>query len=251
MDAFGGLQASKWAGASFGMAITETLLAEVKAELGPNAPAVWGVAPMGVETDQFRRSRPYEPYRGTGRFRIFSCGRLNPAKGHDILIRAVAILRDRALPAELRIAGGDDRADLETHKALESLAAELGVRDAVTLLGPVPESTIVEELDRAHAFALATLTEGLGVATMEAMAFGLPAVSTRVGGVPELITSGVDGLLVEAGSVPALAEALETLARDPDLAERLGRAARQKIEAGFSPDRSAQLLLDLVRSTAG
>ena len=249
LDDFGGLQRSKWGHASFGVAITNVLLAAVKAELGPAAPAVWGVAPMGVETDRYRRSRPYEPYRGTGRFRVFSCGRLNPAKGHHVLIRAVAALADRGLPVELRIAGGDDHPDLGTQRALDALVAELGLGDAVTLLGPVPEATVTAELDRAHAFALATLAEGMGVSTMEAMAFGLPCVSSRVGGVPELIDSGVDGLLVEPGSVAALAGALETLIRDPGLAERLGRAAREEIEASFQPTRSAALLLELIAST--
>jgi colanic acid/amylovoran biosynthesis glycosyltransferase len=97
-------------------------------------------------------------------------------------------------------------------------------------------------LQAAHVFALASHEEALGVATMEAMAMSVPVVVTRVGGVPELVTDGVEGLLVPPRDPAALAAAVAHVLRDADLAERMGRAGRTKVEKAFHSRLSAERL---------
>jgi glycosyltransferase involved in cell wall biosynthesis len=242
---FGGMQREKWRGAAFGTCITEALFADVAADLGDAQPPVWGIAPMGLDVDTYRRREPYEPHRGSGVFRLFSCGRLNPSKGHDVLIRAVGELRDRGRPVELHIGGADDRLDGSYRAELETLVRDLGLDREVTFLGAVRQDQVMAELEAAHAFALASWTEGAGVVIMEAMAFELPVVATDVGGVPEVVERDSEGLLVPAGDAAALADALEVVMDDPERAREMGRRGRAKIEQDFRAERSAELLVRL------
>jgi glycosyltransferase involved in cell wall biosynthesis len=247
----GGNQRAKWRRASFGIAITDTMRADIRRELGDAAPALFEIAPMGVDFDFFRREAPYQPWEpGAGAFRIFSCGRLNPAKGYGDLIRAVADLAAQGVRATLSIAGPDLTPDQGHLRAFEALAKSLGVREHVVFLGGAAEERIRAELEKAHAFALASWEEGLGVATMEAMAMEVPAVATRVGGVPELIDSGEHGLLVPAHDPAALATALRRLRDDPALCKCLGQAGRARVTARYDTRRSARVLLDLVSRVA-
>jgi glycosyltransferase involved in cell wall biosynthesis len=124
----------------------------------------------------------------------------------------------------------------------------------VTLLGALPEVRVREELERAHVFALASHQEALGVATMEAMAMELPVVVSRVGGVPELVRQGVDGLLVPAQDPSALAAAITTVLTDPELATALGRSGAVRVRESFHSGVSAQRLaerLGALRSESG
>lgn len=244
---FGGMQREKWRGAAFGTCITEALFADVSAELGDAQPPVWGIAPMGLDVDTYRRHTPYEPYRGSGGLRLFSCGRLNPSKGHDVLIRAVAELRDRGRAVRLRIGGADDRLDGSYEAELAALVRELRLQEEVTLLGAVRQDQVMAELEVAHAFALASWTEGAGVVIMEAMAFALPVVATDVGGVPEVVERDIEGLLVPAGDPVAIADALEVVMDDPERAGDMGRRGRVKAERDFRSERSAELLVRLTR----
>jgi glycosyltransferase involved in cell wall biosynthesis len=90
------------------------------------------------------------------------------------------------------------------------------------------------------------LQEALGVAIMEAMAMQMPVVATRVGGVAELVSDGVDGILVPPGDSDALAQALAALARRLQLALRVGAAGRRKVAEGFSSRSSASVIAALV-----
>ncbi len=243
----GGNQRNKWRRAAFGIAITDILRRTLRDDLGDAAPAEIAVAPMGVEVDRFVRSRPYAAHDGAATFRVFSCGRLTPDKGHEYLVRAVAKLRDQGVDVSLRIAGVDYVPGDANKRALEELIASLAVGDRVTLLGGIDEARVRAELEQAHAFALASLAEPLGVATMEAMAMQVPPVVTDAGGVPELVTSGVHGLLVPPRDADALAAALRTLRDDPALCKRLGDAGRARVAAEFHTRRSAEVLVSLVR----
>src|SRR4029078_9798907 len=129
--------------------------------------------------------------------RLFTCGRLNPCKGHDDAVKAVAKLREQGIEAQLHIAGEDDTGG-GMRRLLEQLKTELRLADAVVLLGAVSEDVIRKGLSDAHAFARRGVEEPLGVAIMEAMAMRVPVVVTGAGGVPELVDDGVDGLLVPA-----------------------------------------------------
>lgn len=244
---YGPNQATKWAHAAFSIVITNELNGEVRRALGAALPRHIAVAPMGVDAEEFRRATPYSTWSGQEAFRLFSCGRLNPSKGHDVLLAAVAtMLRDGA-DVELTIAGEDESGGAGYHRELERLIDRHGLQHHVRLLGAVPACRIRQELDRSHAFALASHAEPLGVAIMEAMCMGVPVVATAAGGVPELVLDGT-GLLVSPGNPEELACALTRLMTDPKLSEALGDAGRVRATAAFGHRRSAQVLAELVHS---
>jgi colanic acid/amylovoran biosynthesis glycosyltransferase len=251
LDEVGPNQAEKWRHASFAIAVSRTLLKEAQQTLCGALPARIDTAPMGVDVETFCRTRGYVPWNGEGAFRIFSCGRLNPGKGHGDLIAAVALLRARGIDAHLRIAGEDRDGGTGYRKTLENEIAAHGLDDVVVLLGAMPEESVRRELEAAHVFALASVNEALGVATMEAMACCMPVVVTRVGGVPELVTDGQDGLLAQSQSPDDVADKLATVACNPDLALRFGEAARRKIRADFHDGRSAETLVRMLAEVPG
>jgi glycosyltransferase involved in cell wall biosynthesis len=238
---YGPNQAMKWRHAAFGIVITRRLLGELQAALPGLSPDGIAVAPMGVDVHRLHRKRPYAPWTGTGPFTIFSCGRLNPCKGHDDLIRAVALLRAGGIEATLSIAGADD-SDGSYHAELTALIDRLSLGEAVHLLGAVAEDEVIGHLEAAHAFSLASLHEPLGVAIMEAMSMELPVVVTEGGGVRELVTDSRDGILVEARNPEALAAGLHRLATHPETALALAAAARQRVVESFQSTQSALTL---------
>lgn len=167
--------------------------------------------------------------------RFVAVGRLVPKKGYVYLVEAARVLEDRSVPFEVTIIGGGPGREL-----LEERIAALDVGDRVKLLGPMPQEKLLPLLEEADCFVLPCVTaedgdkDGIPVSLMEAMAFGIPCVSTSLSGIPELIAHEDEGLLVPEKDAGALADALERLARDPALRERLGVAGRKKVEAGFS-----------------
>jgi glycosyltransferase involved in cell wall biosynthesis len=246
LGACGGNQRQKWRHASFALVVARELLPGVRAAVGDALPPKIEVVPMGIDPRFFARASPYQPFRGEGEFRIFSCARLHPAKGHAFLLQALALLVRKGVAARLEIAGEDAAGGLGYRRELASLIDASGLVSRVRVLGAVPEERVRERLAACHAFCLPSLHEAFSVATMEAMAMQVPVVATRVGGMGELVSDGSDGLLVPAGDAEALAGALARLARDPELAERLGAAARPKILARFSSAESARVLAALV-----
>lgn len=152
-------------------------------------------------------------------------GRMVPLKGVDTLLRAMAlVVRDR--PAfRLEVAG-----DGESLPALKKLAEDLGVDRNVQFLGEVRD--VAGLLARASLFVLPSLSEGISLTLLEAMARGLPVVATRVGGTPEVVAEGVTGLLVPPGAPAELAEAMRRLWRDPRGC-RMGLLGRQRVERHF------------------
>ncbi len=250
LEHYGPNQREKWRYSRFALVITQKLLQQVHTELAGRLPPAVEIAPMGVELHRFVRASPYTPWTGEGPLRLFTCGRLNPCKGHADLIEAVGLLRERGIDARLEIAGEDEAGGATYHRELDALIARKGLGDVVKLLGAVSEERVRAGLESAHVFSLASLEEPLGVAIMEAMAMRLPVVVTGAGGVPELVDDGVDGLLVPPEAPTVLADKLEAVARDAARAERLGEAGRGKVERAFSSERSAELLAQLLQRTA-
>lgn len=238
---YGANQAMKWRHAAFGIVITNRLFGELHAAITDLQPGKVDIAPMGVDIDRFRRSRPYSPWRGAGPFRIFSCGRLNPCKGHDDLIRAVALLRAAGMEATLSIAGADDTNGWYQTE-LTALIEQLNLHSAVTLLGATAEGDVIRHLEASHAFSLASLGEPLGVAIMEAMSMELPVVVTKGGGVQELVTHSRDGILVEVRNPEDVAKGLQLVASRPETALALAQAARQRVANSFQSTESARAL---------
>jgi glycosyltransferase involved in cell wall biosynthesis len=164
---------------------------------------------------------------GENAFVVCGAGRLSEEKGFDHLIEALTDPRLRGRAVELVLAGeGPERG------ALERLIAARGLRDRVHLLGHRDDLPGV--LRAADAFVLASLHEGMSNALMEAMALGLPCVTTPVGGVDELVGRDECGLVVEAGAPGPLADALGRLLDDPALGRRLGAAARERMATSFT-----------------
>jgi glycosyltransferase involved in cell wall biosynthesis len=242
IEDYGGNQKVKWHGASFSCVITRRLQNQVEDVLGPDVAHNTILAPMGVDAESFQRQGPYKgPSRR--RVRLFSCGRLHPCKGHDVLIRTVELLVRRGLAVELRIAGRADEATPGHVEELEALIRRGGLEETIKMLGAIGEHEVKNELEAAEIFTLASKHEPLGVAYMEAMAMSMPVIGTRAGGVSELITDGVEGRLVPPGDPDALAEAVEELADSPEKCAAMGVAGRETVQAKFGIERRVERLL--------
>jgi glycosyltransferase involved in cell wall biosynthesis len=162
-----------------------------------------------------------------GRLVVGAVGRLSREKGFDLLIRAVDRLLKGGLDVDLVIAGeGDERA------GLEALITELGLGERVRLLGYCPDTCgLYQALD---VFALSSHREGLPNVLLEAMAMQVPVVATCIAGIPRLIQSGENGVLVESGNLEELTGALRDLLHDPSRRRRLAETGRKTIENGYS-----------------
>ena len=167
---------------------------------------------------------------GSGAFTIVCVARLAPIKGHRWLLQALALLRRERPEVRLVLVG-----DGPERPALEALARQLALESSVSFAG--------ERLDPGHwlenadLFALASETEGLPVALIEAFAAGLPAVVTDVGGMPELVTRAAAGAVVPAADPRALADAIATLASSTTDLGLLGSRARAFYLAHLTPQR--------------
>ena len=170
--------------------------------------------------------------------RLATIASLTSKKGHDVLLRALALLAGRGLCVAAVFAGdGPERARLEL------IAAELKLRDSVHFLGAV--SNPADVLAAADVFVLPSLVEGLPLALLEAMRAGKPIVATSVGGVPEAVTSGINGLLVAPADDLALADAIATLAASPRQRAELGDQARATADRDFTEQRYIGALVSL------
>jgi colanic acid/amylovoran biosynthesis glycosyltransferase len=187
------------------------------------------------------------------RYHVMSCGWLKEYKGFHILLDALALLVERGIDATLDLAGdGPQRA------YLEKKAADLGIRDRVTFHGYIGHGQLVELYRRADVFALPSIVMGkygrqdvIPNVLAEAMATGLPAVGSRIAGIPELIEHGVNGLTVPERDPEALADALERLWRDPETAARLGAGGRRKVEQIWNRTTNLEELAGLIDAHVG
>jgi len=240
---YGPGQRFKWRHARFGTVITEKLLGELKEAVGSDLPEQVYLQPMGVDTEELDRLSAYVPPQPGRTLRLFSCARLNIVKGHQDLMEAVRLLTDRGLDVTLEIAGEDDEGGSGFRSKLEAKISELGLENKITLLGAISADAVRGKLLEADIFVLASWHEPLGVAYMEAMSCGVPTIGTDSGGVPELIRHEKDGLLVPPKNPPALADAIGTLAADPEKLVRLSSAGRARIETSFSSREGAITLV--------
>jgi N-acetyl-alpha-D-glucosaminyl L-malate synthase BshA len=164
----------------------------------------------------------------------FACGsealvghlsNFRPVKRIPDVIRTFHLLQ-KQLPARLLMIG--EGVELESAR---SLAAELGISGRVTFLGPI--TRVGEVLAQLDLFLLPSEYESFGLAALEAMACGVPIVSTRAGGIPEVVEHGVSGLLCEVGDWPCMARMALQLLRDRDRRQAMGGAARQRAVEKF------------------
>jgi glycosyltransferase involved in cell wall biosynthesis len=163
--------------------------------------------------------------RGSGGspLHLLSVATLNPGKGHIHLLTALAAVPSRHW--QLTCAGSLTRSSA-TAARVEEVIRELELGDRVSLVGDLDRSALEEQYDRSDVFVLATLRETYGMAVAEALAHGLPVVSTRTGAIPELVGSDA-GLVVTTGDVAGLTDALSRVIVDGDLRARLAAGARR------------------------
>lgn len=193
------------------------------------------LVPNGVDLGAFAPA----PIADGGPLRLICVARLIERKGQHHLIAALRRLVDDGLDVTLGLVGeGDAKA------ANEALARRLGLAERVRFAGYVPRERIADRYAAAHAFVLPSYNEGMSVATLEAMAAGLPTVVTRTGGAEDLVDEGVSGHIVEWADVGALADRLRPLAQSRALARRMGAAARERARA-FSWDAATTRYLEM------
>jgi glycosyltransferase involved in cell wall biosynthesis len=158
-----------------------------------------------------------------GPLRVICVARLIERKGQQHLIEAVRRLVAGGVGVELELVGTGD-----ARPALDAQVSAAGIAQHVRFLGYVPREAIAERYAAAHVFALASYNEGMSVATLEALAAGLPVVVTRTGGTAELVDDRSNGFTFDWADVDALVKHLRVLASDRDLARRMGAASRQR-----------------------
>jgi len=206
-------------------------------------PAQWAklqLCRLGVDPARFV---PGTSARATGPVRLLSVGRLAPAKGQLLLVQACAQLKSEGLAFDLRVVGdGPDRARLEQAVLHHQLT------DCVHFTGALNQAEVRDELNRADAFVLPSLAEGIPVVLMEAMASGVPCITSPVNGIPELIDHGHSGLLAIPGDAQALADQLRQVIEDASLRRRLALAGRAKVERAFHLNDNVARLADIFRS---
>ena len=196
----------------------------------------------GIDLNDFRRSDFSSPIPS-----IMAVGRLIEKKGFTDLIRACEVVRKRGREFRCQIIG---EGPLE-----EPLRAQIdngGWPGQVEIAGPRPQSEVRARLAGATLFVLPCIAESSGAmdnlptVIMEAMAAGLPVVSTQIGGIPEMVVENETGLLVSPNDPSALADAIEKLLVDPALAKKFGQAGCERVCALFSIEKNVRELLRLV-----
>jgi colanic acid/amylovoran biosynthesis glycosyltransferase len=201
------------------------------------------VVRLGVDLETWSM-RP--PASRSGPTQCLCVANLVPFKGHEVLLRAVAALHQRGTAVRCALVGdGPLRPDLE------ALAATLGIGAVVEFTGRLDPAAVRARLAAADVFILPGVVDqggnrdGIPVALMEAMATGVPVVSSVVSGIPELVKDGETGWLCPPGDAPALADAIHDVARDAARAQARAQAARRWVEAEFDLRRTAREMIRL------
>jgi glycosyltransferase involved in cell wall biosynthesis len=193
----------------------------------------------GIDADLFRpaegRLSSADPY-------ILCVGRLNdPRKNIELLLRAYSgISEELRARVRLVLAGASS-----PEPSFWQKAQDLGLGGRIQFVACPSQKELVRLYQRARAFALSSDEEGLGIVLLEAMACGVPVISTRSGGPDGVITDGDDGYLVPLDDAVALAERIATVCLDPELNERIGRRGRATIERRYAKPVAADSFLEI------
>ena len=179
--------------------------------------------------------------------RVLTVSRIDPRKGLRVLPEAVQLLAASGIDATLDIVGpAVGRPGEHEQAAILDAAARLGVGDRVSVLGPIPLDHLLPMYRRYDAFVLPTLPgEGIPRVLLEAMSSGLPVVTTRVAGIPSLVTHEVNGLLMDAPTPAAVAAALARIVTEPSLRQRL-IARGYETARGLTLEAQAARMMDAV-----
>jgi glycosyltransferase involved in cell wall biosynthesis len=220
---------------------SETVVAKCESEAqmiravdGPDTAIT--LVPNGVDVDYFT---PGAPIPADGPLRLLCVARLIERKGQHHLIAAVKRLADEGIDVVLDLVG---TGDAQTNNQAQAQA--LGIAHRITFSGYVPREAIAQRYADAHVFVLPSYNEGMSVATLEAIAAGLPVVVTRTGGTDDLVVEGINGFTFDWADVDTLTAHLRRLATDRVLARRMGTASREHA-THFSWDAAAHQYLQM------
>jgi len=200
------------------------------------------VIPCGVDTERFRPADLASPAAARAREMplVVCVARLVPVKNLGLLLEVCAELRARDVRFRCVIVG-----EGKSREELEAVHRRLALRDVVEFVGAAEQSDVLGFWQRASIGVLTSQQEGMPVSLMEAGACGVPVVAPAAGGIPELVSDGVTGLLAPPGDRQRLARAMQRLLEEPGLARRMGTAARERVVKQFSVRRQVDRLMDL------
>jgi glycosyltransferase involved in cell wall biosynthesis len=173
---------------------------------------------------------------------ILSVGNLIPTKGHELLLRAVAVLKRTIAGVTCDIVG-----DGPERTRLQQVARDLQISDRTTFVGRQSRASVAEFLRRSKIFCLPSRYEGLGCVYLEAMAAGKPAVGCRGQGIAEIIQHNVNGCLVDPGNLDGLVTTIAKLMEDAATTRRIASAGRRTVLNGFTLSHQAQRLNQVYR----
>ena len=235
--------------ADFVISVSEYNKEIILNECGPGASKKIHVIHGGVDVE---RLAPHIRPPAKEPLRTLCVARFEEVKGHAYLVEACKLLKEQGLPFECRLIG-----DGPLMREIKNQIKQSGLSDEVLLLGAQPYGEVIEQLSQADVVVLATAPtangkrEGIPNVLKEAMACGLPVVSTASGGIPELVDERC-GFLVPPRDGAAIAKALRLLGGQPELRRQLGLAGREKIVREFNLDRSTAMRAELfLRSADG
>jgi glycosyltransferase involved in cell wall biosynthesis len=199
---------------------------------GIRATAILNPIPTGSAAPD--AARPERAYRGAGPLRLLFVGRFEERKGCRDLVHAVAATRRAGVDAKLVFVGREKYPGYEA--GLRETVAEVGLEGVVEFHGPAVGPALVRQYDSSDLVCLPSWREGLPLVVLEAMSRGAPVLATRVGGIPDLVTDGETGLLVEPRDVRALRDTIILASADRARLRAIGSAGRRHVTKLASPE---------------
>lgn len=235
--------AAKAASATYVVCISDFTRAQAMRVIDPADWPKLRVVRCGIDLGRFT-PRSAEP--SNERPTVLEVGRLSTEKGHLVLLNALAVLRARGVDVGAKFAG-----DGPYRAAIEHESERLGLGAFVEFLGEVDAERVHRELVNADVFCLPSFNEGLPMSIMESMATGVPVVSTYIGGIPELVTDGVSGMVVPAGDSVRLASAIEALLASRELRSSIIAEGLRRVEALHEITANVSCLRELLATAPG
>lgn len=229
--------------AAFAVTVCQKNWLHLESLIGPSAKQKIQTVYNGVDLERIKPSRPF---RGGHGQKVLFASRLIAKKGADLIVEAAIEISRRDPDVEFTVVG-----DGEQLPALQQVVTEAGIAARVRFTGFLPHQEVIRVMADSDLFVLPCRVapdgdrDALPTVLLEAMAVGLPCISTPINGVPEILDQGRTGLIVSENDSSGLAAAIEQLLRDPDGRRRMGVAGRRKVERKFDLCSSTARLRDL------